>query len=502
MKKFTKILSIVALGAMVVATTVTSMVSASAAELDTTKKGSISVECAKPDYTFEIFKVATLDNHSNTTAHTYDTSYTALVPEIADAAKSGDTTTIVNTLDGMATMPATAVSKGTWTTSATSTTYTFSNLDQGIYYIRPVSYPAGVTSIKGSAIALPYYDGSKWVYTYSGVNLASKVVNDEPTTEKTITNSTKNNVNYTDVSLGDTVNFNIKSKTAGSSSMKLNAYTVYDEMSKGLTLDKNSFVVTLIKADGSKVADVAKTNYDVNVTSEGDGENTVFNVALKKTYLQGEDFYATDVTFTSISYSATLNKHAVAGAAGNPNEDVKLVYANKNDVQSEVEGNKVYVYTYGINLTKLNENNEKLEGATFKLYKTEADAKSGTGDFATAVSDVNGKALFKNDSGEEMKFQSGTYYAVETAAPENYNVYGKVIPITIDATYGAFANGTYVSNAPTDGYATLSVTDTKLVLPQTGGLGNIIFYVLAGAGFVVGVTMFFVSRKKARNTQK
>ena len=39
------------------------------------------------------------------------------------------------------------------------------------------------------------------------------------------------------------MNFEIKSSTAGSSEMKLKSYTVYDEMSAGLTLDKDSVKV-------------------------------------------------------------------------------------------------------------------------------------------------------------------------------------------------------------------------------------------------------------------
>ena len=496
MKKIATILSTAAISAAVALAAAVPM-SASAAELDTTKKCKIEVECAKPGFTFEIFKVASLDNNANTSAKTYDTDYTSLVPAIDTYVNDGDAASIVTTLDAMDTVPASAVSKGTWTTSATSTTYTFNNLDQGVYYIRATNYPAGVLSVRGSAIALPYYDGTKWVYEYSGVDLGAKVETDAPSTVKTITNSTKNNVNYTDVSLGDTVNFNIKSKTAGSSSMKLNSYTVYDEMSKGLTLNKNSFVVTLLKADGTKAADVASTNYDVNVTAEGDGEKTLFNISFNKSYLQTEAFYASDVKYTSVSYTADLNRHAIVGVAGNPNEDVKLVYSNKNDVESEVEGNKVYVYTYGMKILKKNENGQPLQGATFKLYKTEANAKAESNEIATGVSDANGNVAFKNASGIEMKFQSGTYYAVETAAPEGYNVYGKVIPIDITAAYGTtFTNGTYVTNAPSDGIASVTVTDTKLILPKTGGLGNSIIYIVAGIGFAIGVILFVISRKK------
>ena len=498
----TKLSRIILAVFIVMTLVITAIPFASAAELDTTTKGSITAQCAKPGYTFELFKVASLDVHSANKS--YDNSYTPLVPAIANDIKNGDSAAMIDTLDAIATLPATAVSQGTWTTSATSTTKTWSNLDQGIYYIRPINYPAGVTSIKGSVVSVPHYDGSQWVYSYNQVNLATKVADDVPTTVKTITNSTKGNVNYTDVSLGDKVNYEIKSKRAGSASMKLASYTVFDNLSAGLTLDKNSVKVALLKEDGTKIADVAAANYKLTVTSEGEGEATTFNVALTNGYLQGADFYANDVAYTSVTYSATLNKYAVTGSLGNPNELVKLQYSNKNGVQSEAEGNEtdVYAYTYGIEITKTNESGQPLSGATFKLYKTEANAKAGTGDFATGVSDSNGKVVFKNANNEEIRLASGTYYAVETIAPEDYNVYGKVITINIDATYGTtFTNGTYVTNCPTDGIEKLSVQDTKILLPETGGIGNFIFYIIGGIGVVVGGVVFAISRKRAKNSK-
>ncbi len=58
--------------------------------------------------------------------------------------------------------------------------------------------------------------------------------------------------------------------------MKLKSYTVYDEMSAGLTLDKDSVKVALLNAQGGKVADLASTDYALNVTSEVDGKATTF----------------------------------------------------------------------------------------------------------------------------------------------------------------------------------------------------------------------------------
>ena len=470
-----------------------------ATALDTSKKVSISLNCSKPGYTFEVFKVGTL---TVTTSSPYETKYTSLVPAIDASVLSGSTANALKALDALETLPSTAVSQGTWTTSSTSTTKTFSNLAQGIYYIKATNYPAGVTSVTNSLVALPYYNNSSWVYSIPAINLAAKVVDDTPTTHKTITNSTKNNENYTDVSLGDTVNFEIKSTVAGSSSMKLGSYTVYDDMSKGLSLNKGSFNVALLKADGTKITDLDKSEYTVNVTSEADGGNTVFNVALTNAYLQTEEFYTADVKYTSVTYSAVLNKHAVVGTAGNPNTETKLEYSNKNGVKSEIEGNTVYVYTYGITSNKTDMSSTPLANAEFSIYKTTADANANTNAIASGISDSTGKVTYFNSDGEEMKFQSGTYYVKETKAPTGYNIYDKVITVKIEATYGtALTNGTYVTNCPENGYATFSVKNSKIRTPQTGGMGNIIFYGLGATSFVIGVVLFVVSRNRNKKNK-
>jgi hypothetical protein len=97
------------------------------------------------------------------------------------------------------------------------------------------------------------------------------------------------------------------------------------------------------------------------------------------------------------------------------------------------------------------------------LYKTEADASNKEHAIAVGTSDTNGKVVFLNGSNEEMKVQSGNYFIAELEAPEGYNVYGKVIPISVEVSYlDAFTNDTWVENAPKDGFASVTVTDTKL----------------------------------------
>lgn len=465
-----------------------------ATALKTDQKVNISVKCTKPGYTFELFRVANL---KSTTATPFKTEYKSLINSISAEILAGDSKAALDALDNADL--STAVSQGTFTSSATNTTQSFSNLEQGIYYIKCVKYPAGVTSITNSVLALPYYNNG-WVYSYAEINLASKVADSTPSTEKSITNSTKNNTNYTDVSLGDTVNFKLKNTVAGSNDIKLTTYAVYDDMSAGLTLNKNSFKVTLVDAKGAKVADLTKgTDYKVNVTSEGEGKNTKFNVALTSEYLAKSAFYTSNAKYVIVTYSATLNKYAVKGTAGNPNEDVKLEYGNDSGVDS-VPGNKVYVYTYGLKVLKLNEAGNPLAGATFDLYND----KAHTNVIGTGTSDSNGNVIFKNSANEEISLQSGTYYIVETVAPSGYNVYGKVIEVEIPVQYNSvFTKNTWVQNAPTNGTVEITVTDTIVFFPKTGGyVGFIRVAGFACVGISLALVLAYLIKKKSAKTAK
>lgn len=467
--------------------------------LDTNRKVSFSVNCDKDGYTFEVFEVAKL---TSVKIPSYETSYEPLFDGIAEEVKSGKTKDILLKLDAispvLSDMPATAISYGTF--ESKNKTKVFSDLEQGIYYVKCVSFPAGVKSVENSVVALPYFNNGNWIYTINAINLAAKVADDTPSTVKEITNSTKNNVNFTDVSLGDTVDFALYNSTAGSSSIKLTTYAVYDKMSAGLTFDKNSVKVFLADKDKKTLSTVGDQNFDVNVTAEKDGQDTEFNVSLTKSYLGGDAFYDSSVEYVLVTYSATLNKHAIKGIAGNPNEDVKLEYGNDSRVDS-VPGNEVYVYTYGIGVTKLNEEGNALANAKFGLYATEADASNKVNALGEGVSDANGKVAFLNGKEEELTIQSGKYYIAEIEAPEGYNVYGNVIPISVDVTYlDSFNNDTWVDNAPADGFASVTVTDTKLIVPQTGGYVQYVYFT-GVVSLCIGGAMFLVSRRLKRKNK-
>ena len=267
-------------------------------------------------------------------------------------------------------------------------------------------------------------------------------------------------------------------------------------MSKGLTLNKDSFVLSYADENYDVISVIDPKYYTITINEE-EGKDTTFTVALKKAYLNSDRCPFYNAAYILTDYSAVLNKYATTEKEGNPNDAVKLTYSNENDVVAEVEGNTVYVYTYQIEVHKTDESGTKLQGAEFALYKTESDAKDEKNAIATGTSDADGVVKFKNASSEEMLVQSGRYFIKETKAPDGYNKYTDVIPVNINVTYSrTITNGTYIENAPENGVAVIEVKNSKTVLPQTGGVGNYVVYGIAGLLAAAGVTVFIISRKK------
>lgn len=497
MKKAKKIMSTI-LAVMICITAFSMFTVSASSDLDTSKKVSISVACEKKGYTFEVFKVANLS--SSATAYNYETSYKPIIDGISNEIKAGDTKSLLNALD-KSTLEG-AVSIGTYS-SNDDASKSFTELSQGIYYIKCIKYPAGTKSVQNSVAALPYYNVSDWVYSIDTIDLAQKVQDDTPKTSKEITNSTKNNPNYTDVSLNDTVNFILKNTTAGSNSINLTTYTVYDDMSAGLTLDNNSFVVYLADKEGNKIGNnlVKNKDYTVNITQQEAGKNTTFNIALNSDYLAKTDFYETNVVYTMVEYSAKLNTYAIIGELGNPNEDIELIYGNTSGIDS-VPGNTVYVYTYIAGGNKIAPDDTPLAGAEFCLYNTKQDAESETNAVATGISDSNGYVEFLNSDNEVISLQSGVYFGKETKAPDGYNIYDEVIEVDLTAEYNeVFMNGTWVSSCPKDGKATFTCTDSKVIAPQTGGYRN---YILISGAILIGISLCLLvfSKKKSIHPSK
>ena len=148
------------------------------------------------------------------------------------------------------------------------------------------------------------------------------------------------------------------------------------------------------------------------------------------------------------------------------------------------------VHTGGIALVKVDASNpdRKLAGARFTLNVKTADGTYTPVEFFTdetltqkyreAVTDENGCARF-------CGLAYGTYYLIETQAPEGYNLLPEPVEVVINAQSHLQTNAVVVSNS------------ARFQLPDTGGIGTAVF-TLGGTGLLGAAVLVLLGGKKRR----
>lgn len=206
-------------------------------------------------------------------------------------------------------------------------------------------------------------------------------------------------------------------------------------------------------------------------------------------------------------YKALLNDQAIIGSAGNPN-DVYLEYSN-NPNDSTKTGHtpkdEVKVYTWGLDLNKVTELNGKiipLEGAKFELQKEcetpDCYLPIGTKD-VVAVKDSKGEVISYTASFDGL--DAGTYMIKEIKTPDGYNSI-KDIKFTITTSFDGeniltfeIDDENFSANVETGRFSSDIMNTAGVVLPETGGIGTTIFYVL-GALLLTTSIVIFVTKKR------
>lgn len=414
----------------------------------------------KAGYTVSVYKVASLDVVSGQ----YTSSITAIQDEL-NKVEGADNKNVLKACDAAAvSTPVT-----TKTFSASDVTLDFSTTEPGVYYFKWTGTPAGVDSkiISNSVISLPYYKDGNWVNSYTGT-ISAKVEDSTPTVSKKIENSDIDNSNTT-AAIGSDVTFTLTADTVGTSTEKTKMYKLTDTMSAGLTYKEVKEV---------KVGTTVVSAADYKVTQTG---QTV-DIEFTSSYLSNGDsaFYKADKVY--VTYVATVNTAALISIAGElkPNTNhVDLHYTNNMNVDSDITGNTVNVYTFTLNVGKVDGNNttKPLPNATFKLT-----SKNDAEFVKTLTTGTDGSVTFTG-------LKAGTYYVEETVAPEGYNINSKKFEITI-STQGIVTGDNVKDNK-------LVVSDFPLSVPQTGGAGTVMF-TIGGIALIAcaGVLFFVVMRKK------
>ncbi len=363
--------------------------------------------------------------------------------------------------------------------------YVISDLEEGYYIVKDSG-----TETPVSALMLTTTD-EEIVIKADKPSVEKKIDGDNDTDD-----STTGLVDYNTAAIGDDVPFVITSTVPSTNGYKSYKMIFTDTLSKGLTYNANSLVVTATK-DGS----VETLTKDTDYTVMQDGQVITFKF---------ENVKGWDGKKIDIKYTAKVNNNAVIGTSGNENK-VNLEYSNNPTQESSSEktpDDKTRTFVTEFKLVKVDANdNSKLAGVEFELTGTKLNTVLVTdadGNRTVQVTEENVKITVKTDANGEIKFTglaAGEYTLTETKPLEGYNILSEPIKITIGWTAPADDNSactwTYSDNVDTSGnIATITVENQGgAELPSTGGIGTTIFYVVGGL-LVVGAAVLLVTRRK------
>ncbi len=280
-------------------------------------------------------------------------------------------------------------------------------------------------------------------------------------------------------------------------------YSFHDTLSKGLTFNEDSIKVTIGTTDVTEYFDV------INVV---EGENgTSFEVMCSDLKLVPGVNKDSSIV---VEYNATLNSDAIMGSTGNPNV-AKLEYStnpyfvgggtdgkDENEDTGFTPDDKVIVFTYKVDINKIDPEGDPLDGATFQLEKKKSD---GTWEVLQLIEATSGTNFYIE------RIDDGDYRLTELIAPEGYNLLTKPIEFTVSATHTEGAapaltelkGGDLVSGDFKDtGVITADIENKSgTELPSTGGIGTTVFY-LGGGAMVAVAGIYLISKKRMKNTQE
>lgn len=375
-----------------------------------------------------------------------------------------------------------------------TTSFVFNGLDKGYYLV----YVTGGKKIQSSLVTV---DGETTV----------SLKTEAPSITKTSDKDT--------VSIGQVVQYTVTGSVPDTTGYAEYVYKIHDTLSDGLDFvnDANGAAVT-----GNTVK-VTVAFTEAGVTAEGTTPTTATLDAEnnRKMALDLSAWVRANQTnkgkeFT-VTYYAKVNKDAVV----TEKNSAKLEYGNDPDNTTTTTPSEAKTPTYPLDINKYAKggDNKKLAGDKFKLYSNKEDADKAN-DNAIKVSAVVDKAghYVVDPTSTTTEFESvssidgkgynlhvnglaeGTYYLVETKAPDGFNKLTAPIEVKITKSTDTDVNKWTISKDGT--VETDKIIDvensTGSILPSTGGMGTIAFTVVA-ALLVLGVAVSFIRDRKREN---
>ena len=378
------------------------------------------------------------------------------------------------------------------------TDYTFNSLSFGYYLV----YQTGTKELQSSLVSVDKPIGTK--VTLKG---------EAPSIEKTADKEADT------VTIGQVVTYTIKGVIPDTTGYDQYVYKIKDTLSKGLDFVKD--------AQGATLEESAAT-LNVSVQIEGgeaeQKEAKLGNTNKREMTLDLSEWIRNNQTTNkgknfTVTYYAKVNENAVV----TEKNSASLEYGNDSQNTTTTTPSEVKTPTYPLQIHKYEKGNasEYLAGATFRLYKTEQEAKAdqnpiavtgGNGKYTVAPVQIGegktydmvsvGTSLTAPNTSMNLKLNglaAGDYWLVETKAPEGYNGVTAPIKITITKSNDTDVNNWTISKndvQETEDKIIDIENTTGTILPGTGGMGTVLFTVIGVALVLIVAASFVISRRK------
>lgn len=302
---------------------------------------------------------------------------------------------------------------------------------------------------------------------------------------------------HADYDVGDEISYRINATVSGQYEHYVHYwYQITDEMSEGLTLNKDTIKITIGGVDVTSHFTITKEDHKF-----------VAEANLKAVDAAVSELTISHLSTVVVTYTCTLNENAKSGVPGNPNV-VQLKFQNdpyineKPTDPGETPKDTNIVFTYDSIVNKIDGSGNALAGAGFTLFKWDSAANA----WNAVGSEITGVTTF-----EYRGLDAGTYKLVETTVPAGYNKAAD-IEFHVVATYDTTKNpvelidlkvtdldndviSSFVIDLDDGEAMTNIVNNAGSELPSTGGIGTTIFYIL-GSIMVVGAAVILVTKKR------
>lgn len=332
---------------------------------------------------------------------------------------------------------------------------TFAGLSYGYYIVDEVSDISGTHAAASMCIvdtANPVAD--------------VQIKSDYPSLIKKV-NEDDQNIGWNDVAdveIGQVVPYKYESRVPNINGYHTYYFAFHDRMHEALTFHPESVVVTI--SNDHKVYTLQPKDYQISENVDGNTfkiEIQDLKAIVDREFHEGmnadsENIYGQKI---AVRYDAVLNDLA-AKDTGRPGfeNNVKLEYSNDPDSNGdgrhgETPWDTVVVFTYKLDVTKINNHNKLLKNAKFRLYSDkecteEVYVKQAEGGYNVINRDSLGgmdhtggtapEEAVEMVSNEDGKFviyglDQGTYYLKETDSPPGYRELLDPIDLVLTPTF-------------------------------------------------------------------